>query len=211
MYDMRYFFLIVVCFISLKMDAQKKVSFEIDGSVLKSIGKDIPAYHKSTTNPTLTYAYYSRLKYEKTYFNLLAHIQYNLTSCFSAGIESGIYFHLEEKYFSDMPENSVYVSMRVMLSDKIVDVKSKPLCIQFAAGPLFFNMQNKYAKLNNGATYSAKICYDWKKKRGLSIGIEKEIDNTTFYFYPLTSGYKAESYHFKLKRLSLSISYRYIF
>lgn len=208
---MRNLFLILTVFVSLRVDAQQKITYEVDASVLKSIGKDIPAYHQSTTNPTLTYAYYSRLKYEKTYFNLLAHIQYNLTSSFSAGIESGIYFHLEEKYFSDIPENSVYVSMRVTLSDKIVDIKSKPLCIQFAAGPLFFHMQNKYVKLNNGTIYSAKICYDLKEKRGLSIGIEKEIDNTTFYFYPLTSGYKTESYHFKLKRLSLSISYRYIF
>lgn len=208
---MRNLFLILTVFVSLRVDAQQKITYEVDASVLKSIGKDIPAYHQSTTNPTLTYAYYSRLKYEKTYFNFLARIQYNLTSSFSAGIESGIYFHLEEKYFSDIQENSVYVPIRIMLRHKIVDVKSKPLRIQFAAGPVFFHIQNKYTKLNSGKACNVNICYDLKEKRGLSIGIEKEIDNTTFYFYPLTAGYKAESYYFKLKRFSVSISYRYIF
>lgn len=208
---MRNFFLIVVILICLKVDAQQKISFEIDGSVLKSIGKNITSYHHSTTNRTLTYVYYSRLKYEKTYFNLLALIQYKFTPSLSIGFESGIYFHLEEKYYTDIQENTISIPIRVVLSSKIFEINSKPLGIQLAGGPLYFDIQNNYARLHNGMTYNTCIFYNVKEKRRVAIAVEQEVDNNTFYFHALTPDFKNESYEFKLKRLSLTISYRYIF
>ena len=206
---MRFFIFTLSFCITLSLNAQKKVSFDLNAGVLKSVGKDLFKNYNSSVNP-LILTYYSRKKFKHPYFNLLSHIQYQLTTRFAVGLESGIYFHYWEKYFSDAERTTISIPVMVTLNHKIFDINSRPIGIELSVGGIFFNINDVQFRTRNGMLYNASAYYRINKKSILKLGAEKEVDKVWFYFQGDEPPYKNETYKYNLNRLSVLFSYRYI-
>lgn len=176
---------------------------------LKSVGKDLFKNYNSSVNP-LSGEYYSRKKFDHPYFNLLGHIQYQLTPQFAIGLESGIYFHYWETYFSDAERTTISIPVMITLNHKIFDIKTNPFGIEISAGGIFFNVDDVQFITRNGMLYNASAYYRISKKSLLKLGVEKEVDKVWFYFQSDEPGHQNETYKYNLNRLSVLFSYRYI-
>ena len=72
------FITVVTIFVSSSVKGQKKFSLETSGGALHSVGKDLTRTYKSFQ--PLTVEYFSRKKFDNTYFNFLANLNYSISS-----------------------------------------------------------------------------------------------------------------------------------
>jgi hypothetical protein len=207
---MRTCLFITVFFISVSLNAQKKLSFDLNASILKSVGRDIFKNYNSSINP-LTITYYSRRKFIHPYLNVLGQIEYKISPGFAAGIQSGIYLHYLEKYFSNAERTTISIPVMLTVRHAILKIKSKPLGVEVGAGGIFFTVDDSQFKTINGKVYNASFYYHITPKSILKLGIEKEKDNVWFYFKPDEQPtYQNETYRYPMNRLALILAYKYL-
>jgi hypothetical protein len=208
---MRKCLLIIIFFTNIKLYAQNKISFGLEVSALKSIGKNIPAIHRSPAS-LVTYHYNSREKFLNPYFNFLAHIQYNFTSKFAVGLESGIYYHYAENFNNTQNQSLIAIPVGLTLNHKLFNLNSKPFGVEVAAGGLFFNINSNWQiKLKNALIYNTVFFYKISDKHSIRLGLEKEVDRVWFYYKSLDPSFPNDTYKTIINRFSILLSYRYAF
>lgn len=203
---MRYLYLMISIFISLNLSAQKKISFDLNVSVLQSASEDVLKTFVSDKNP-LTIQYYSRKKFKHPYFNLLGNINYHVNQKIAFGIASGFYLHYLEKYFSNIERTTISFPLMATFRYKLIDIKVNQLGIDLAAGNNFFYIDEGVEKIKNGTILNASVFYIIHKRNIIKIGVEKEIDNVSFYFIADGQGYQNETFKYHVNRLSVKLSY----
>lgn len=205
---MRITFIIFLMALVNNLSAQKKISFDLNVSVLQSVGKDIQARYHSDVNP-LTVYYLSRRRFKHPYFNVLGHVNYLLNQRIGIGLQSGFYLHYLEKYFSNVERTTLSVPVMVTFSYKLFDIHSGQLGINVSAGMLFHNIDEFMFKIKNGTVCNIAVFYTLNSRSTLKLGMEKQLDNVTFI--PDEREFKKEAYKYHLKRLSVALSYGYRF
>src|SRR5690606_21202117 len=105
-------------------------------------------YH-SEANP-FTAEYFSQKKFYRPYANLLAEVSYNFNNTVSAGIQSGIYLHIREKYFSSMEHTTVGIPVLATLNFKLFEIYSNWIGVGFAAGKIFERVDEYFDHQKNG-------------------------------------------------------------
>jgi hypothetical protein len=176
---MKIILLPILISISLHLSAQKKLSFDLTASVLQSIGKDISTTYNSDISP-LILIYLSRSKFKHPYFNVLGHVSYPVSSKVGLGLQSGLYLHYQEKYFSNVERTSLSVPVMATFSYKLFDINSAQLGIDMEAGKIFYNIDEFQFKIKNGELYNISVFYTLNKKNTIKLGVEKQIDNVSF-------------------------------
>ncbi len=202
--------LIALIFFVTDLNAQKKISLDVNVGTLHSVGKDVLKRYNSNVNP-LQIEYFSRKKYEKIYFNTLLNLNYFVNRNISLGLESGIYLHFSERYFGITKRTSVSVPLLATFRMNLINIKTDQLGINIAGGKNFFNIDAGYDKIKNGTIINASAFYLINKKNIIKLGIEKNVDNGTIYFIAQTPSFKNETFTYHLNRLSIILSYGFIF
>jgi hypothetical protein len=200
--------LTLLIFASVNLRAQKKLSFDLSAAVLQSVGKDISKTYNSNVNP-LTLQHFSRKQFKHPYFNILGHVSYSLNKRVSVGVESGLYMHYLEKYFSNIQRTSLSIPIMGTVCYKLFKIKEDEVGISAVAGKVFYNIDDIQFKIKNGALYNASAFYDINKKSTIKLGVEKQVDNVWFYFTADEQGYQNETYKYHLNRLSLILAYSF--
>ena len=195
-------------FLGVNLSAQKKLSFDLSAAVLQSVGKDKSQTYHSDVNP-LTVEYFSRKQFKHPYFNLLGHISYSLNKRVSVGVQSGLYMHYLEKYFSNIQRTNLSMPIIGTVSYKLFDINTSKFGIDVSAGKIFYNIDEFQFKVKNGALYNMSVFYSPTKKSTIKLGAEKQVDNVWFYFTADEQGYQNETYKYQLNRLSLILSYSF--
>jgi hypothetical protein len=207
---MRVIFFTLLIFSTLNLSAQKKLSFELNASVLHSVGKDISAVYHSDIND-ISFYYFSRKKFAHSYFNILGHITYSINPKIGVGLETGAYLHYLEQYFSNVERTNLSMPFMVTFSYKIININSNYLGIELAGGKIFYNIDEFSFKIKNGSLYNLSGFYNFSKRSTIKFGVEKEFDNVSLQLNPDSSGYQNQIYEYKLKRVSLTLSYCFKF
>lgn len=76
---MKIILLSILISVSIPLNAQKKLSFDLNAGIRKSVGKDISKVYHSDVNPLLRLHHLSRMKFKHPYFNVLGHVNYSLS------------------------------------------------------------------------------------------------------------------------------------
>ena len=208
---MRLKFFIILIFSSFNLSAQKKLSFELSGSVLQSVGKDISTVYNSHVNPIFSVYYLSRSRFKHPYFNILGHVAYSISSKIDVGLQTGAYIHYLEKYFSPVERTTLSIPVMATFNYKLIDINSKPFGIELAAGKIFYNIDGFPFKVKNGSLYNLSAFYTFTKKSAIKLGVEKQVDNVSVYLISDIPEYPNETYKYHLNRLSLMLSYSFRF
>jgi hypothetical protein len=83
--------------------------------------------------------------------------------------------------------------------------------IDAAGGRNFFHMGSYPLDRKNGWLYSASAFYTFKKRYIVKVGIEKQLDNSIYYYTSPVPTPHTESFNYNLDRLALSLSCGFIF
>ena len=206
---MRLFITTIFIVWSISSTAQKKLLFDLNVSLLESIGKDISFTHISERNPGQTYNLLSRKKFQHPYFNVLAHLSYPLTANMNIGIRSGFYFHYYEQYFNAIERTTISIPVMATLEYKLFNLKSNEGGLEIAAGKIFFEIDEFPFSLKNGNLYNISAYYNVKTRSIFKLGVEKQTDHVTISAFP--EQYSGEKYQYHLNRIALSLSYGFRF
>jgi hypothetical protein len=205
----RFTILIVLIFLANDLNAQKKISLDVNVGVLHSIGKNIVNTYNSNINP-LHIQYYSREKFKQPYFNILLSLNYALNRNFFLGLQTGIYTHFSEQYEGVSKPIIVSVPLMVTFRMKVTHIKANDLGINLAVGRTYFDIDANNINEKNGAILNASFFCHINKRSIIKFGIEKEIDNASLYFSAPNPLYKDETITYHINRLSVLLSYGFI-
>lgn len=208
---MRLKFFTILTFCSFNLCAQKKLSFELSGGALLSVGKDISTVYHSHINPIFSFYYLSRRRFKNPYFNIFGHLTYSISPKIDIGLQTGAYMHYLEKYFSNVERTTFSMAIMATFSYKLIDINSSPIGIELATGKILYNIDEFYFKVKNGSLYDLSAFYTFTKKSTIKFGVEKEVDNVSVYLISDIPDYPSETYKYHLNRLSLMLSYSFKF
>ncbi len=193
--------------LAINSTAQKKLLFDVNVSLLKSVGKDISFTHVSEKYPNVEYSLLSREKFQRAYFNVLGHVSYPLTGTMNVGIKSGFYFHYYEQYFSAIERTTLTLPIMATLEYRLFKLKLNEGGIEIAAGKIFFNIDEFPFKIKNGNLFNLSAFYTVKTRSIFKFGVEKQIDRVKITSF--SDRFPKEKYQYKLNRIALALSYGY--
>lgn len=207
--SMKLILLSILLSLTIQLNAQKKLSFDLNAGILESVGKDISKIYHSETNPLFSLQYLSRRKFKHPYFNVLGHVNYSLSQRIGVGLQSGFYLHYLENYFSNVKRTALSIPVMATFTDNLVDINSHQAGIEVAGGTVFYNIDEFQFGIKNAVIYNASVFYTITKKSTIKLGVEKQIDHAWSYFPgdDWGSDYKNETYKYHLNRLALALSY----
>ncbi len=196
--------IILITLFVFNAGAQKKPILEVNIGLNNSIGKNII---KSYSSPHVTIQYFKRQKYKNPYVNITGNISYPVNRNCLVGVQSGVYINFLEEYVSIAQRTTISVPLQLTVRYKLLISKENSLGINVAAGLNFFNVYDRIERYRDGKLLNASIFYLINNKHLLKIGIEKQIDNVTFYVYKLSEYNPNEIFKYKKNRLSIALSY----
>lgn len=205
---MRLILLSILFSVTIQLSAQKKLSFDLNAGILESVGKDISKIYRSETN-SLFLQYLSRMKFKHPYFNVFGRVNYSLNRRFEVGLQSGLYLHYLENYFSNAKRTTLSIPIMATFTYNLFDINSHQAGIEVAGGPIFYNIDEFQFGIKNGVIFNASTFYTITKKSTINLGVEKQIDHAWSYFPgdDWGRGYKHETCKYHLTRLALALSY----
>jgi hypothetical protein len=199
---MEIFLHILLISISSISYCQKTISADINFSFLIPFGGSQIKNYNSKINHT-SVSYFSRLRFDHPYFNLTPNVFYAITPRIKIGLQSGIYVHYLENYVLKR-RNTVSIPLQVTGRYSIWKSEKKSFGVNFAAGIIFFNL-NEYYKYKNSFSFNGSLFYSMYKGSIFKIGIKRQDDrvsqNLTNPYFP------SEVFKHTIKRLSISFSY----
>ncbi len=187
------------------INAQKKLHLDINLGVLNSIGKNEMRTYNSTINP-LQVDYYSQKKYKHSYINLQFHLKYPMSKKVSFGVQSGLYMHFSERYFNTTEHTSISIPLLATIDLTAKHFKTSLVGVSIAGGKNFFKIDDDEEVTKNGSLMNASIFYRFKRNI-LKFGVEKQIDNVSFYYTAPNILRKNEKFSYHLHRLAILFSY----
>jgi hypothetical protein len=180
------------------------LNFDLNVGLNRSIGQNTI---KSYSYPHLTIEYFKRRKYKNPYLNITGNILYPINKNFLAGIQSGIYIYFLEEYISSAKRTTVSIPIQLTARYNLLTLKENSIGINLAAGLNFFKIYDRIEQYKNGQLLNASVFYSINKKNLLKIGIEKQIDNVSFYVYKASEYEANQIFKYKINRLSIALSY----
>lgn len=201
--------LFIVLIIPAILFAQKKTTAEINVGIKKSIGKDVLQTFVSSSN-NATIEYYSKKKFNNPHLEVSADVLYSLHTKLKIGLKSGVHILFSEVYTSAAKKTSLSVPLQVSCRYSLYQFKENSLGLNISGGAILFQINgNNIEKYKNGMLFNTSAFYSIKKNI-IKFGIEKQIDNVTFYLNELNPYFTKEKFKYTINRLSLYLSYAFI-
>ncbi len=196
----------VILVFAKNLNAQK-VSINLEMGVLESVGKDKFKIHQFEENNYSSVSYLYRKRFENPYLKFLAIADYSLNSKIRIGIGSGFYFHISEKYFSNVKRTNVSIPLILLLDYEVLDFEFGKLGFEIGGGKIFYNIHEGLFSQKNAQVFKVLVFITNKKRSAIKFGMEKQFDNATITLLP--PEYQFESFKYTIGRVSLCLSYSY--
>ena len=204
-----YYFVLIAgaSLLSNYLQAQKKLSLDINVGALQSIGRNIIQTYQSAIQ-SLQIDYYSKEKFGRAYFNLIPNLNYAINPNVCLGLQSGIYAHF---YQPGRPAPiSVTVPVMATLRVNFINIESNALGVNIAGGKNFFKIDIGPLTMKNGWLFNAAVFYLLNKKSIIKLGVEPQIDNGYVYFIANGPYQKDETFKYHSNRTAIFFSYGFI-
>lgn len=191
-------------------NGQKRINIEAIIKANLPFSNNVTKEHNSTDAVEPQILYWSRKKNTNPFFYALVNTNYLISKKIKAGIQTGIQFHFNEVHFIGIKRTYIALPLQATF-DYAIPISTKNIIgVSFAAGGLFYKINDYVYKINNALLFNGSFFYKINKKQSVRIGLEKQIDNASFH-YNANNPNSKEVFNFSLKRLSLFAGYGFKF
>lgn len=201
-------FLFLVYFICFNFNSigQKRIAIDATLAANFSFSNDIIKQHVSSDVVNPYTLYWTRKGNTNPFFKGLANFNYPVTQKLFVGLQSGVQFYIKEVHFIGIKRTFVAIPLQVNIDCEEPISEERSAGISIAGGGLFYHVNDYVYKINNALLFNASIFCKINKKQKIKFGVEKQIDNASFY-YGVNNPNSKEVFKFSINRLSLFLAY----
>lgn len=162
---------------------QKKIIIDFAANANLSFSNNVTKVSTSTGIPSvIAISYNSRLRNTNPFFYVLCNPKYPVSKKLAIGIQTGLQFHFSEISLVGITRTFVAVPLQATMDYKMPFSKKGRMGVSIGAGGVLYKIDDGLAKINNALLFNLSPFYEISKRRRISVGMEKQIDNASLHF-----------------------------
>lgn len=194
----------IISVLSFKVKAQRKIIFDLNVGINKSIGANLLKTESILGNDV---QYYSTQRYKYPYANVTSSALFRINKDFYLGLRSGLYIYFLQEYITSAQRTTVSLPLLLTSRLNIFRVNKNLTGLDLSAGINYFHIDDILEHYGSGRLINACFFYLVKEKHLLKIGLEQQADNVQYDIYKLNPNSSIRFFNYKIHRLSMCLTF----